>query len=114
MFDLKKFGETLKKTKVPENMIKRGIVGLSEFIKPMEDLLNQMKPPETGWSDEQIKFLLQILAQMDSNNDPASFRIGEREARISTPLLYDLSGGFIHGIGRSGDIKAAQPKAAGA
>ncbi|MCP4761186.1 MAG: O-phosphoseryl-tRNA(Sec) selenium transferase, partial [archaeon] len=103
-----------KKTKVPENMIKRGIVGLSEFIKPMEDLLNQMKPPETGWSDEQIRFLLQILAQMDSNNDPASFRIGEREARISTPLLYDLSGGFIHGIGRSGDIKAAQPKAAGA
>lgn len=114
MFNFDKFQEILKKTKVPEHMIRRGLVGLGEFLQPIEDLFNQMKPPENGWTDEQIHFLLEILAHMDSNNDPGAYRIGEREARISTPMLYNLSGGFIHGIGRSGDIKASQPKATGA
>jgi O-phospho-L-seryl-tRNASec:L-selenocysteinyl-tRNA synthase len=103
----------LKKTKIPENIIKRGLVSLGSFLKPMEDLLNQLKPPENGWRDDQIKFFLEILAHMDSNNDPSSFQIGEREGRISTPLLYDLTAGFIHGVGRSGNIKAPQPKATG-
>ena len=113
MFDLKKLEDILKRTKVPGNMITRGVIGLSRFVKPIEELLTQMKPPNQGWSDEQIRFFLEILAHMDSNSDPSAFRIGEREARISTKLLYDYSGGFIHGIGRSGDIKAPQPKATG-
>lgn len=113
MFNFDKISNLLKNTKVPENMINRGLVGLKEFLNPMEELLNQKKPPEKGWSDNQIRFFLEIMANMDSNNDPEAYKIGEREGRISTPLLYELSGGFIHGIGRSGDIKASQPKAVG-
>ncbi|MBD3350159.1 MAG: O-phosphoseryl-tRNA(Sec) selenium transferase [Candidatus Lokiarchaeota archaeon] len=113
MFDLEKLKNILKNTKIPQNMLNRGMVGLNSFLKPIENVLNQMKPADKGWTDNQIKFFLEILAQLDSNNDPESFRIGEREARVSTQLLYNLSGGFIHGIGRSGDIKAPQPKAAG-
>ena len=113
MFDLNYLGDLLKKTKIPENIIKRGLVSLGSFLKPMEDLLNQLKPPENGWRDDQIKFFLEILAHLDTNNDPSAFQIGEREGRISTPLLYDLTAGFIHGVGRSGNIKAPQPKATG-
>ncbi|MHA1728339.1 MAG: O-phosphoseryl-tRNA(Sec) selenium transferase [Promethearchaeota archaeon] len=113
MFNFKKLGDIFKQTKIPENIIDRGLVGLGEFLKPFENVLNQMKPPDKGWSDNQIRVFLEFLAHMDSNNDPSAYQIGEREGRISTPLLYELSGGFIHGIGRSGDIKAPQPKAAG-
>jgi len=107
------FYKILKNIKVPENMLKRGLLGLNEIINSIEDLFSQQKPPEKGWNDSQIKFLLGILASLDTNNDIKTFKIGEREGRISTPLLYDLSGGFTHGIGRSGDIKAPQPKAIG-
>jgi O-phospho-L-seryl-tRNASec:L-selenocysteinyl-tRNA synthase len=113
MFNNEKFRDLLKKTKVPENMISRGLVGLNDFIKPMEILLSQQQIPEKGWTDDQIRFFLSILSHMDSNNDEGAYCIGEREGRISTPLLNELSGGFIHGIGRSGDIKAPQPKATG-
>jgi hypothetical protein len=99
MFNFEKIANLLKNTKVPENIINRGLVGLQEFLSPIEDLLNQKKVPEKGWSDNQIRFFLEILANMDSNNDLNSYKIGEREGRISTPILYELSGGFIHGIG---------------
>ncbi|MHA1341786.1 MAG: O-phosphoseryl-tRNA(Sec) selenium transferase [Promethearchaeota archaeon] len=107
------FYKIMKNTKIPENMLKRGLIGFSDTIKIIEDLFSQQKPPDNGLNDNQIKLLLEILASMDSNNDPNAFRIGEREARVSTSLLYEMTAGFIHGIGRSGDIKASQPKAAG-
>lgn len=113
MINFEKLRKLLQKTNIPENMIERGIIGLSTFTQTIENLLNQMKPPENGWNDAQIRFLLLLLSNMDSNNDVDAFRIGEREARLSTPLLDELAGGFAHGIGRSGDIKAPQPKATG-
>jgi O-phospho-L-seryl-tRNASec:L-selenocysteinyl-tRNA synthase len=94
-------------------MIRRGMVGLQAFIKPMEIVLTQKKPPEIGWSDSQIRFFLEILANLESNHDPEALQIGEREARISTPLLHEYTAGFIHGVGRSGNLKAPQPKAVG-
>ena len=111
--DRKKILEMLEKFPIPKNMIQRGMVGLGSFIKPLEIVLTQRKPPEEGWSDTQIRFFLEILANLDSNHDPEAMQIGEREARISTPLLYDYTAGFIHGIGRSGNLKAPQPKAVG-
>jgi O-phospho-L-seryl-tRNASec:L-selenocysteinyl-tRNA synthase len=39
--------------------------------------------------------------------------VGEREARIFSSLVARRNGRFGHGIGRSGDINAIQPKAAG-
>jgi O-phospho-L-seryl-tRNASec:L-selenocysteinyl-tRNA synthase len=51
---------------------------------------------------------------MDTDKDPKAVRIGEREARVASPLISKLSFGFNHGIGRSGEITAPQPKAPGA
>jgi O-phospho-L-seryl-tRNASec:L-selenocysteinyl-tRNA synthase len=39
--------------------------------------------------------------------------VGEREARIASKLVARRHYNLGHGIGRSGDIAAVQPKAAG-
>jgi len=53
---------------------------------------------------------LQDLAAMDSNNFLGSAGVGEREARVACPLVARRHYGLAHGIGRSGDIAAPQPK----
>ncbi len=50
---------------------------------------------------------------MDSNNFTANCGVGEREARIASSLVAKRHYRLGHGIGRSGDIAAIQPKAAG-
>ena len=50
---------------------------------------------------------------MDSNNFSNNVGLGEREARIASPIVADRHFGLCHGIGRSGEIAAVQPKAAG-
>lgn len=50
---------------------------------------------------------------MDSNNFDANCGVGEREARVASSLVRRRNLGFAHGIGRSGDVAAEQPKAAG-
>mmetsp|Transcript_42727 Transcript_42727/g.35878 ORF Transcript_42727/g.35878 Transcript_42727/m.35878 type:complete len:98 (+) Transcript_42727:164-457(+) len=50
---------------------------------------------------------------MDSNNDSDRVGIGEREGRVYSNMVFDRSYGFVHGIGRSGDLTAEQPKAPG-
>ena len=57
--------------------------------------------------------LLQELSTMDSNNFPGNCGVGEREARIVSDLVARRHFRLGHGIGRSGDITAIQPKAAG-
>lgn len=112
MFD-KDWLKKLESFGIPTNMISRAIVGLNEYWQPITQLLDQHSMPKMGWSDAQIEFFLKVISNLDSDKDPSGIRIGEREARISTPFLNRFSGGFNHGIGRSGDILAAQPKAAG-
>jgi len=50
---------------------------------------------------------------MDSNNFAHNVGLGEREARVASPLVYERHYGLCHGIGRSGELAAVQPKAAG-
>lgn len=50
---------------------------------------------------------------MDSNNFVSRCGVGEREARIACDLVNRRHYFFGHGIGRSGDLEEAQPKAAG-
>lgn len=50
---------------------------------------------------------------MDSNNFPANCGVGEREGRIFSSLVGRRCFGLSHGIGRSGDLREPQPKAAG-
>jgi O-phospho-L-seryl-tRNASec:L-selenocysteinyl-tRNA synthase len=50
---------------------------------------------------------------MDSNNFLGSVGAGEREGRVYSRLVHARHYGLSHGVGRSGDIAAVQPKAAG-
>uniref|UniRef100_A0A4W5Q3D7 O-phosphoseryl-tRNA(Sec) selenium transferase n=1 Tax=Hucho hucho TaxID=62062 RepID=A0A4W5Q3D7_9TELE len=50
---------------------------------------------------------------MDSNNFLGNCGVGEREGRVASSLVARRHYRLIHGIGRSGDIAAIQPKAAG-
>eukprot|EP00041_Stephanoeca_diplocostata_P012147 m.202481 g.202481 ORF g.202481 m.202481 type:complete len:497 (+) comp18833_c0_seq1:206-1696(+) len=81
--------------------------------KKIRILLDQRKWPEIGWSDRMIELLLQELADMDSNNFIGNVGAGERESRIAASIVARRHFGFGHGVGRSGDISAIQPKAAG-
>lgn len=109
MLDLEHF---LKQT-IPDPMLKRGLLVLRAKLKPIQVLFDQRRVPEHGWDDEVIDFLLTILSMMDTDKDPESARIGEREARVASPLVSKLAHEFCHGVGRSGNVVAPQPKAAG-
>ena len=98
---------------IPQNMLKRGQLVLNNFLNPLKILFEQKALPLKPWSDTQIEFLLQGLSSMDTDKDDSASRVGEREARIASKLHLKTSGGFCHGIGRSGFLTAPQPKAPG-
>jgi O-phospho-L-seryl-tRNASec:L-selenocysteinyl-tRNA synthase len=50
---------------------------------------------------------------MDTNNCPGKVGAGEREGRVFSSLVARRNHHMSHGIGRSGDVSAEQPKAAG-
>lgn len=47
---------------------------------------------------------------MDSNNFLGNVGVGEREARVASDLVARRHFRLAHGMGRSGDIAAEQPK----
>jgi len=77
------------------------------------NLLNQRCLPEEGWPDETIRLLMNRLALMDSNNFEGNCGVGEREGRFFSNIVSDKNFAMAHGIGRSGDVNALQPKAIG-
>ncbi len=109
---MREFGYDLSDL-IPENMAKKGNVVLDSNLQPISLLLAQRKIPEEGWSDETIELCLKLFTLMDTDKDIKGAKIGEREARVASPLVSKLASGFNHGIGRSGEITAAQPKAPG-
>ena len=109
MIDL---GPLLKHT-IPDHILQRGLLVMQAKLKPIRLLFEQRRVPEEGWEDGIIDFLLTLLSWMDSDKDPEGARIGEREARVASPLISKLAHRFCHGVGRSGNIAASQPKAAG-
>lgn len=79
-------------------------------------LLSEKKIPTNPWDELSIKQILNDCALMDSNTFCNGVGVGEREGRIyggSDGLVGQRYFGMSHGIGRSGDITALQPKAAG-
>nr|MBD3197666.1 O-phosphoseryl-tRNA(Sec) selenium transferase [Candidatus Lokiarchaeota archaeon]MBD3202060.1 O-phosphoseryl-tRNA(Sec) selenium transferase [Candidatus Lokiarchaeota archaeon] len=113
MVDLSKLTKYFENSKIPDNMLHRGQLVLNEFLKPIKNLFEQKAVPHEGWNDEQILYLLDTLANMDTDKDEKASRVGEREARIASGLHLRISGGFCHGVGRSGFLTAPQPKAPG-
>ncbi len=53
---------------------------------------------------------MQDVSLMDSNNFVGSVGVGEREGRVASGLVARRHYGLAHGIGRSGDLTAEQPK----
>eukprot|EP00792_Barthelona_sp_PAP020_P001881 TRINITY_DN1302_c0_g1_i1.p1 TRINITY_DN1302_c0_g1~~TRINITY_DN1302_c0_g1_i1.p1 ORF type:complete len:456 (-),score=119.84 TRINITY_DN1302_c0_g1_i1:54-1421(-) len=92
---------------------KRAIQANQSFSNFTKQLLTQKKIPDEPLSMTHIQLILSELASLDSNNFLNSHQIGEREGRLYSSLIENRAFGFAHGIGRSGDIIAAQPKAVG-
>ena len=102
---------------------------VSEFISPtylhqatcsrksisndITHLLTQRRIPDEGWTVEAIELFLREISLWDSNNFNQKSAMGEREGRCFSTLVSRRHWGMIHGIGRSGDVNAEQPKAAG-
>jgi O-phospho-L-seryl-tRNASec:L-selenocysteinyl-tRNA synthase len=99
---------------ITDSMARRGRTTIDSLLAPVRDTLARRAFPDESLSDTQIEMMLQILSSMDSDKDPEAARVGEREARVASPLVGKLSAGFNHGIGRSGQLSAPQPKAVGA
>ncbi|XP_075714958.1 O-phosphoseryl-tRNA(Sec) selenium transferase [Rhinoderma darwinii] len=76
-------------------------------------LLEKGKCPQDAWDESTVELFLHELAVMDSNNFLGNCGVGEREGRVACGMVSRRNYRLIHGIGRSGDISAVQPKAAG-
>ncbi|KAL3763987.1 hypothetical protein ACHAW5_007606 [Stephanodiscus triporus] len=112
---------------IPNNHTAVGLSNLLAGNTQARTLFHHGRLPDSGWSDLQIHRLLLELSVLDTNceesvkyqsstRDAFSHRwtgAGEREGRIYSPLVSQRHYGFGHGIGRSGDVMEAQPKAVG-
>ncbi|XP_026208956.1 O-phosphoseryl-tRNA(Sec) selenium transferase isoform X2 [Anabas testudineus] len=104
---------TLSEKIVLPSYIRQGSQARRSHEQLIRLLLEQGKCPEEGWSESTIELFLNELAVMDSNNFLGNCGVGEREGRVASSLVARRHYRLIHGIGRSGDIAAIQPKAAG-
>ncbi|XP_056156498.1 O-phosphoseryl-tRNA(Sec) selenium transferase [Lampris incognitus] len=104
---------TLSERIVSPSYIRQGSQARRSHEQLIRQLLEQGKCPEEGWSESTIELFLNELAVMDSNNFLGNCGVGEREGRVMSGLVARRHYRLIHGIGRSGDIAAVQPKAAG-
>lgn len=98
---------------VSPSYIRQGSQARRGHEQLIRQLLEQGKCPEEGWSESTVELFLNELALMDSNNFLGNCGVGEREGRVASSLVARRHYRLIHGIGRSGDIAAIQPKAAG-
>nr|XP_033804156.1 O-phosphoseryl-tRNA(Sec) selenium transferase [Geotrypetes seraphini] len=93
--------------------VRQGSQGRRTHELLIRQLIDTGKCPESGWDESTIELFLRELSIMDSNNFLGNCGVGEREGRVASGLVARRHYRLIHGIGRSGDISAVQPKAAG-
>lgn len=98
---------------VSSNYVAQGSQALNRRSKLLTSLLSERRLPAKGWDDASIEAFISEASMMDSNNFLDNVGVGEREARVYSPLVTRRHWGLAHGIGRSGDVAAEQPKAAG-
>ncbi|KAH3707970.1 O-phosphoseryl-tRNA(Sec) selenium transferase-like [Dreissena polymorpha] len=98
---------------IPAGYVHQGAQSRKGLENKIKVFLQHRKLPDTGWKDIEIEMLLHDLATMDSNNFPGNCGVGEREGRLLSDMVARRHFHLAHGIGRSGDITAVQPKAAG-
>ena len=98
---------------VDSRYVRQGEEGRKKRGAAVNNLLRHKKLPKEGWDDDLIQLLLRELSLMDTNNFVDKCGAGEREGRVFSGLVARRHFGLSHGIGRSGDVTAIQPKAAG-
>lgn len=98
---------------VAPTYVTQGSQALQRRRKAVKALLSNRKLPEYGWDDDMIRLFLRDLSLMDSNNFMDNVGLGEREGRVAYHGVRERYYGMSHGIGRSGELSAEQPKAAG-
>ena len=103
----------LASTLVSKSYVEQGAQALTRRRRLLTSLLSERRLPAEGWDAASIELLLHEASLVDSNNFVDNVGVGEREARVACPLVARRHYGLAHGIGRSGDISAEQPKAAG-
>ncbi|EME32835.1 O-phospho-L-seryl-tRNA(Sec):L-selenocysteinyl-tRNA synthase isoform 1 [Galdieria sulphuraria] len=103
----------LAKTLVNDSYMKQAEESRKRREKLIRKLFANRKLPKDGWDEVTIRLFLQEIASMDSNNFIGNVGAGEREARVFSNIVRERNYSLGHGIGRSGDISAIQPKAAG-
>ena len=104
--------------KYVERLVPRSYVDLARqarrsYEQQIRQIIEHRKLPEQPFDENIIEQWLNEIAQMDSNNFQGNIGVGEREGRIYSSLVARRHNYLSHGIGRSGDINAIQPKAAG-
>ena len=100
---------------IPRNHITIGLSGPSSLLTSLSALISSRALPAKPYTPSQISYILSNLALMDTQNHPSNLGLGEREGRVASTFLQGVYAGcpMSHGIGRSGDLAAPQPKAAG-
>nr|XP_039254202.1 O-phosphoseryl-tRNA(Sec) selenium transferase-like [Styela clava] len=98
---------------IPQSYVNQGNQALITQSNLIRVLLEKKKIPRDGWKTQTVEYMLSQLALMDSNNFIGNCGVGEREGRIFSETVSKRHYRFAHGIGRSGDVTAIQPKAAG-
>lgn len=103
---------------IPKTHATVGFANVIANMKHIRTLLTHRRLPMVGWSDFEIQWFLSTLSMLDTNqkgnaNGSRWCGVGEREGRVYSALVAQRHYGFSHGVGRSGDLSEAQPKAAG-
>ena len=92
---------------VSKAYINQGSQATARRSKLVTSLLSERRLPKDGWDDHSIESFLSEAAMMDSNIFLDNVGVGEREARVYSPLVAQHQP--AHGIGRSGDVAAGGP-----
>ena len=106
-------GQKLAEGFVDPAYIRQGAQAFNNRARLVTSLLSHRRLPQEPWACACIESLLLDLAAMDSNNFSGAVGLGEREGRVYSSIVQRMHFGFGHGVGRSGDVAAVQPKAAG-
>ncbi|CAH8591480.1 unnamed protein product [Heterobilharzia americana] len=104
---------SLTKKYIGDAYMKRWQERSSKKKKKLMTVFDQGRLPEIGFSGTDIEALFLQISSLDSNNWENSVGVGEREGRVLVDFIRRRHYGFAHGIGRSGDVTAIQPKAPG-
>jgi len=98
---------------VGDSYMRLGAEATRSLSRKVRSLITQRQIPQEPWSSLEIEQVLLEIATLDSSNYDDRAGVGEREGRCFSTLVARRCYYMTHGVGRSGDVLAVQPKAAG-